>query len=96
MPYNAFPAVMGNKVYDYRQAKVNVILPVRKWLLDYLEPEFIARNTRISVINQDIEVTMSLPVSGPDGKGKLMTTKKYIRQPKEMKFILIKRRNPFL
>ena len=51
------------KFYDYRQAKVNVILPVRKWLLDYLEPEFIARNTRISVINQDIEVTMSLPVS---------------------------------
>ena len=49
---------------------------MRKWLLDYLEPEFIARNTRISVINQDIEVTMSLPVSGPDGKGKLMTTKK--------------------
>lgn len=76
LPYNAFPAVMGNKVYDYRQAKVNVILPVRKWLLDYLEPEFIARNTRISVINQDIEVTMSLPVSGPDGNGKLMTTKK--------------------
>lgn len=84
LPYNAFPTVMENKVYPYGQASVNIILPIRKWLLDYLEPEFIAKNTKIAVINQDIEVTLSLPVSGPDGKGKMLVTKKIYKaaQPK--------------
>lgn len=76
LPYNAFPTAMGNKVYSYGQSSVNIILPIKKRLLDYLEPEFIAQNTKISIVNQDILVTLSLPVTGPDGKGKMIVTKK--------------------
>lgn len=78
-PYNAFPTTLGNKVYSYGTANVNIVLPIRKWLLDYLEPEFIAQHTQIAVIDRDIEVTLALPVSGPDGKGKLLIAKKRYR-----------------
>lgn len=78
-PYNAFPTTLGNKVYSYGTANVNIILPICKWVLDYLEPEFIAQHTKIAVIDRDIEVTLALPVSGPNGKGKLLIAKKRYR-----------------
>lgn len=78
-PYNAFPTTLENKVYSYGTANVNIILPIRKWLLEYLEPEFIAQHTHIAVIDRDIEVTLELPVSGSTPEGTLLTAKKRYR-----------------
>lgn len=82
MSYNAFPTTINNTVYSYgsQGAKVNIIPPIRKVLLDYLTPDFIANNVKIEVVNQDIEVSLTLPVSGPDGKGKTITAKKIYKE----------------
>lgn len=75
-PYNAFPTTLGNKVYSYGGASVNIILPIRKWLLDYLTPEYIAQNVSITFDKEDINVTLDLPVSGPNGTGKILKARK--------------------
>lgn len=82
--YNAFPYVLKNRVYSYGdQAKVNIILPIKKWLLDYLTPAFVAENVQIEVINRDIKVTLALPVSGMDGQGRLIRTSKVYKALKD-------------
>lgn len=77
--YNAFPNILENKVYQYGDSsKVNIVLPIRKRLLDYLEPSYIAQNTTITVINQDIKVQLVLPVvDGEDNIRYITATKIY-------------------
>lgn len=77
--YNVFPNVMGNRIYHYGQVKANIILPIRKTLLDYLEPEYIAQHTHIEIEGEDITVTLDLPVSGMEGRRNIITAKKTYR-----------------
>lgn len=75
--YNAFPNVLGNKVYPYgTQSKINIVLPIRSWVLKYLTPEYIVEHTTIEIIEKDINVTFSIPVKGPDKKYRTIITSK--------------------
>lgn len=81
--YNAMPNVLGNRVYDYEQTKINLILPIRQRLLDYLEPEFIAEHTQIEIQGSDIKVTLELPVSGLGGQVRKILAQKTYHAGKE-------------
>ena len=76
---NVFPNAISNKVYTFRGSDINIIPPIKKELLDYLEPLYIANNLSYSILEDQIEVSLTIPVSGFDTKGKLLTTKKVYR-----------------
>lgn len=60
----------STKPLNYRGTK-HVLLPIKKLLLDYLEPDDILRNFRITTIDDmDIKVELAIPLSGFDQQGK--------------------------
>lgn len=73
---DAFPGALVNIKCNYTST-YNVLLPVKKELLDYLEPSYIANNIHINVVNDvDIHVEMEIPLSGFDANGKLLKIEK--------------------
>lgn len=73
---NAFPNALNNKVLEYNGAKINVVLPIKKELLNYLDGAYIAKHVSITVVNDGIEAVLELPVSGINGKEKFLIAKK--------------------
>lgn len=77
---DSFPGALKNIKILY-QRECNVLLPVKKELLNYLTPEYIIKNFRISVINnKDIKVELDLPLSGFSADGKQLTISKIYEQ----------------
>lgn len=77
---DSFPGALQNIKIVY-QRECNVLLPIKKELLNYLTPEYIIRNFRISVVNnKDIKVELDLPLSGFNADGKQLTISKIYEQ----------------
>lgn len=76
---NAFPNALNVKVLDYNGAKVNIILPIRAELLQYLDGAFIAKHVSVTAVETGIEATLELPVSGINGQEKFLIAKKIYR-----------------
>lgn len=70
-----FPNAISNIKINYGRIK-NVILPVRSELLDYLTPEYIVKNFRISVFENNIKVELDLPLTGFTEDGEMLTISK--------------------
>jgi|GEM_PF-677272 len=82
MEHNVFPHALGSLVISAKEnGKVNVILPIKESLLDYLDIEYISKHVRIDSIENGFEATMELPVSGPhlDNNEIIITKKKYLK-----------------
>lgn len=76
--YPVFPNALNNNVYLYGdQAKICVALPIRKELLEYLTPEFIAEHTSIEISGKDILVELALPVGDANNPRLLKVSKLY-------------------
>lgn len=68
---DAFPGALSNhnnRIISYNGRNVNIILPIKPWILDYLNSEYIAKNIEILSTEQGLKVVFSLPVSGKMGK----------------------------
>lgn len=75
-----FPNALKNSVKSYNGAKVNIILPIKEILLDYLDEEYIATHVDIEVKDSTIEVELKLPLKGFSQEGKQLVIKKVYRQ----------------
>lgn len=64
-PNDIFPNAIKNIKVNYGSVK-NVILPIKKELLDYMKPEEIFKNFRISVGEGNIRVELDLQLTGFD------------------------------
>lgn len=74
---NLFPNAKEKKTISYCGQIRNVLLPIKKELLNYLEPDDIIKNFNISVVNDiDIKVELSLPLSGFTDAGKTLVVSK--------------------
>lgn len=74
-----FPNALSNIKLEYQGTFYNVILPIKQELLDYLDPEDIIKNFRISVLEKGIKVELDLQLSGfnnEDG-GRITVSKIY-------------------
>ncbi len=71
---NAFDKSTGP--LNYNGAFYNFVLPVKRELLDYVSPEYIVNNFRISSLEGKIKVEMELPLKGFEESGKLLTISK--------------------
>jgi len=81
---NAFPGAMmpeGAETIRYRSAPATPILPITTELLHYLSPESLRNTMRFESSSDGNVVTavLSLPLSGPDAKGKVLRAKKEYR-----------------
>lgn len=73
---NIFPNALYKEILMYKRAQ-NIILPIKKELLDYLPPEYIVNNFRVSVVNDlDIKVELDLPLTGMVEEGQILTVQK--------------------
>lgn len=71
-----FPNSLYKKQLVYKRTK-NVLLPLKQELLQYLTPDYIVKNIRISTVNNvDIKVELDLPVQGFDSNGAILTVQK--------------------
>lgn len=70
-----FPNAITNIKINYGRIK-NVILPVKSELLDYLTPEYIVKNFRITVFENNIKVELDLPLTGFTEDGEMLTISK--------------------
>lgn len=77
-----FPNALKNFVRFYNGAKVNIILPIKEELLDYLDEEYISNHAEIEVKDSNIEVELKLPLKGDKPEGKQLIVKKTYRQSK--------------
>lgn len=59
-----FPNALNNIKLEYEGTFYNVILPIRQKLLDYLAPEDIIKNFRMSVLEKGVKVELDLQLSG--------------------------------
>lgn len=73
---NAFPNIINNKVLSFNGEKVNVVLPLKKELLDYFDAEYLAKRVHIAMVDGGIQVDLSLPVTGFDDKEKFIMAHK--------------------
>lgn len=73
---NAFPNSLYDMRLKYQGSNFNVIPPVKKELLDYLDPKDIERYLEISVEGDKIKVELSLPVSGMDNRERYIIARK--------------------
>lgn len=72
----AFPNSLYKEPFVYRRPQ-NILLPIKRELLNYLPPEYIVKNFRISVVNDvDIKVELDLPLSGFSDEGEILTIQK--------------------
>ncbi|MDO4921881.1 MAG: hypothetical protein Q4E64_08685 [Phascolarctobacterium sp.] len=72
----AFPNSLYKEPFVYRRPQ-NILLPIKRELLNYLSPEYIVKNFRISVVNDvDIKVELDLPLSGFSEEGEILTIQK--------------------
>lgn len=72
----AFPNSLYKEPFVYRRPQ-NILLPVKRELLNYLPPEYIVKNFRISIVNDvDIKVELDLPLSGFSDEGEVLTIQK--------------------
>lgn len=71
---NAFDKSTGP--LNYKGAFYNFVLPVKRELLDYVSPEYIVKNFRISSLEGKIKVEMVLPLKGFNESGKTLTISK--------------------
>lgn len=80
---NVFPNTIVNKVYSFKGSDINIIPPIKKELLDYLDTTYIANNISYSMLEDGVEVSLTVPVSGFDAKGKLLTARKVYRMDQD-------------
>lgn len=71
---NAFDKSTGP--LNYNGAFYNFVLPVKRELLDYVSPEYLVKNFRISSLEGKIKVEMDLPLKGFDESGTTLTISK--------------------
>ena len=77
-----FPNSLYKKLLIYNRPK-NVLLPIKKEILDYLTPDYIVDHFRISVVNDiDIKVELDLPLEGFDEDGSFVTIHKIYKGTK--------------
>lgn len=69
---DVFPNAITNIKINYGRIK-NVILPIKSELLNYLTPDYIIKNFRISVIENTIKVELDLPLTGFAEDGEILT-----------------------
>lgn len=84
----AFPRALNNEVYAYGNGtKVNIILPLKRELLDYLDGEYLASHVRMVINGNDIAVELQLPLSGMQNQEQFLVVKKvYKAAHKEIVF----------
>lgn len=80
---NAFPNAINNKIYELEGLGINVLLPIKKELLDYLDAQYIAQNIEIKVIGGDIQVNLYLPLAGTNNEIRTLATSKTYKNNKE-------------
>ena len=73
---NAFPNVINNKVLTFNGEKVNIILPLKRELLDYFEAEYLAKHVHVAMVDGGIQVDLELPVNSVDDKEKFLAAHK--------------------
>lgn len=78
MGIEAFPGAISNSIVSFEGSKVNVILPIKEELLEYLTAEYIAKHVNISASGSSFHVELELPLSGINGKeASIIVTKDY-------------------
>ena len=75
-----FPNAQRNFVMDYNGNVFNILLPVKEELLNYLDEEYLALNSKIETNGTDIVVEITLPLTGFNGKGEKIVIKKIYGQ----------------
>ena len=75
-----FPNALKNYVKSYNGSQVNIILPVKEELLNYLDEEYLASHSNIEINGTDIDVELKLPLTGFAKEGKQLVVKKTYRQ----------------
>ncbi len=65
-----FPNAINNYKINYNCAIYNVLLPLKREMLNYISPEYIAEKFRITSVEDGIKVEMELPLKGFDESGK--------------------------
>lgn len=82
---NSFPNTINNKIYNLESFPVNILLPIKQELLDYLDVQYLVQHVEIKPVGEDIQVSLSLPLAGPDDEIKfLVTTKTYHNKKEEI------------
>lgn len=66
-------------------SKVNVILPLKEEILNYLTTSYIKENIDVIIDGTDITVSLDLPLSGIDSEKKLKISKTYKRVNQQIK-----------
>ncbi len=70
---------MGVRSYDYQNRNINVILPLKKRLLEFFTPEYLEKHTHLNMMRDGIEVILELPVQGKDDRERtIVARKKYV------------------
>ena len=64
-------------VRTYNGSTVSIILPIKEELLGYLNTEYIKDNVDVIVEDENITVSLNLPLSGPGKERKLKISKTY-------------------
>lgn len=70
-----FPNALTNIKINYGSTK-NVLMPIKKELLDYLSPEYLVQHFRCNVTDKGIKVELDLPLKGFDENGNVLTISK--------------------
>ena len=80
---DVFPNAITNIKISYGGIK-NVILPIKSELLNYLSKEYIVKNFRISVVDNNIKVELDLPLTGFSEDGDILTVSKVYNTASDM------------
>ena len=75
-----FPNAVRNFVKSYNGSQVNILLPVKEELLNYLDEDYLASHSNIEIDGTSIVVELKLPLSGFSKEGKQLVVKKTYRQ----------------
>lgn len=72
---DSFPNALTNIKINYGSTK-NVLMPIKKELLDYLSPEYLVQHFRCNVTDKGIKVELDLPLKGFDENGNVLVISK--------------------
>jgi hypothetical protein len=83
---NAFPGtiqVEGSEELFFQEVPVTPIIPLTNLILTYLNTDDIANRLRLEQLEDEIKVSLSLPLTGQDGRGKDFVISKTYRAKEE-------------
>lgn len=77
---NVFPSTINNCFFQNNGESFSIIPPIKRELLNYLTADYVAKNMSFEILDEGIEVTLTLPVTGPDKTGIALFAKKLYRK----------------